>query len=113
MPVYWSLRSVPELSDLPRAERRRLWRRCWPQSAFRHWQTWAALLACGLSPLLGGWVGAWVGSQFGARFLGGLLGAGVGGGIGGFVVGQVGTAVLRPYLRAEREATRTTPGPDA
>ena len=33
MTMYWRLRSVPELADLPRWERKALWRRCQSRTA--------------------------------------------------------------------------------
>jgi hypothetical protein len=48
MQLYWGLKSIPELSGLPPAERRRVWR-AGHWKAYRHWQTWAAMAGAGLS----------------------------------------------------------------
>ena len=43
MKSYWNLEAVPELKDLPKEERDRIFSAVvW--KAFRHWQSWAALL---------------------------------------------------------------------
>jgi hypothetical protein len=45
MPIYWTLKSIPELSQLPPKERGIVWRRVYKMT-FRHWQTWIGLLGC-------------------------------------------------------------------
>ena len=41
MEIYWRLKSVPELRELDRKTRTRVWRECaW--HALRHWQMWIA-----------------------------------------------------------------------
>src|SRR5215475_3779534 len=52
MRIYWSLKSVPELSDLPSEERRRVWRAAYWKTA-RHWQFWAGLVGIGLFTFIG------------------------------------------------------------
>ncbi len=41
--MHFTVRSIPELSSLPEAKRHEIWQRCHPK-AWRHWQTWFALL---------------------------------------------------------------------
>jgi len=88
MPIYWSLKSIPELATVPRAERDRAWRRAYGKT-FRHWETWVALLACGACAALGGYVGGQLGSV--------IIGAAVGGGIGGFLFRQIAIGVARRH----------------
>jgi hypothetical protein len=98
--IYLRAKSIPELASVPPAERRRLLRRCAPMT-FRHWQTWAALFACGVCAGLGGYLG-WVVST---GFWGGpWIGAGLGALIGGGVLGQVKGTLVRPYIRAELQS---------
>lgn len=42
MKVFFSDRSIPELADLPKEQREKIWQRCHPKG-FRHWQTKVAL----------------------------------------------------------------------
>ena len=88
MPIYWTLKSIPELAALPPTDRRRAWRRAYGK-LFRRWQTWVGLIACGASASLVTYVGA----QLGSVFIGGV----VGGGIGGFIFSQVAFRVARRY----------------
>jgi hypothetical protein len=84
-PVYWTLKSIPELSGLPRRERGRAWRAvCW--KAFRHWEVWVAFVSIG--------VGTFLGNSL-SRPIGGVIG----GAIGVFAFSQVAVHFARPYLR--------------
>lgn len=100
MPIYWSLASIPELSDLPSSEQGRLYRSCWFKP-FRRWQMWAALaVVCAC--------------EVGVRHIGEAFG--FGSGFAGALIDvlcmtfvwlilvQVATNLARPYLRAAREA---------
>ena len=106
MKMYWSLRSVPELADLPPAERRRLWRECWGK-VLRHWQVWLLFLLF-YSGLLGVLVvAAWLALVVGLGWpLALILVSGVWGGAFGFLLDQVSIPLARPYLRQAREAGR-------
>ena len=88
MNIYWTQKSVPELSDLTKPERKKAWRYAYGK-CFRHWQTYAGLTICGGCGGLG-------------SFLWDLPGAAIGGGIGGFIYGQIATAVGRAHLAAWR-----------
>ncbi|MEK7993726.1 MAG: hypothetical protein AAB403_07980 [Planctomycetota bacterium] len=93
MQIYWSLKSIPELSVLPRAERGRRWRAVsW--KTFRHWQTWASLAGLALCSGLGVYLGALIDPSTTSMIIGGVI-AGV---PAGFVYGQVVTVMARPYL---------------
>ena len=59
MPIYWTLKSIPELAQLSSAELDQAWLRVY-RKMFRHWQTWAGLVACGAL--------AGLGTHFGGTF---------------------------------------------
>jgi hypothetical protein len=83
--IYWTLKSIPELSGVPREERVRAWRAVsW--KAFRRWEGWAALAAIGVGIILG-------------NILSRPIGGAIGGAIGSFVFSQVWVHFTRPYLR--------------
>ena len=102
MKVWWSLRSIPELSDLPHAQQRRLWRHCWPK-VLDHWQIWLVFLT-GVLGLIA--------CTYLAEFL--AVGVGLGwpvalvlvsaawGSAFSFVLNQVSIPLARPYLREAR-----------
>lgn len=95
MQIYWSFKSIPELSGMPAAERGRVWRAVsW--KTLRHWQTWAALAGAGLCSAAGGYLGLLVDPSMTSQIIGGTIGAG----LGGYAYGQVMTEFARPYLRA-------------
>ena len=52
MSIHFTVRSIPELASLPDTKREQVWQRCHPK-AWRHWQTWLALLVS-LACLAGG-----------------------------------------------------------
>jgi hypothetical protein len=88
MPIYWKFDRIPELTGLTEEERGRFVLYVIRKS-YRHWQTWAGLIACGACAALG--------SVFGAKLGSGLLGAAVAGGIGGLFYGQALVYVARRY----------------
>ena len=88
MPIYWNFDRIPELTGLTEEERGRFWLHVIRKS-YRHWQTWAGLIACGACVALGFVVGGKLGS--------GLLGAVVAGGIGGLLYSQALVYVARRY----------------
>jgi len=85
MKIYWTLKSIPELSHLTFQERGKRWRSAY-KLIFRHWQTWCGLLICGLC------VGAGT-SYYGTP---GLI---ISGGLGGFIYGNIAVYVARRYYR--------------
>jgi hypothetical protein len=89
MQIYWTKKSIPELSQLPSGERSRLWRQCYKE-AMHERQSKIGLIIVGLL------------AGIGAMLLG-PIGAGIGGGIGGFIFGQIISNKNRPYLRAALE----------
>jgi hypothetical protein len=95
MKIYWTHRSIPELSGLSREESGRVWRAAYWRS-LRDWRMWAWLVG---PVTLGGLVGEWL---IGHAPLGGAIGSG----IGGFIFGVAASHLMRPYIRAilsERE----------
>ncbi len=90
MPIYWTLKSIPELSQLSSAERGQAWRRV-NRKTFRHWQTWVGLVACGAL--------AGLGSHFGGTFGHPLIGAAIGGALGGFIFSQASIHVARLHYK--------------
>ncbi len=85
MKIYWTLKSISELKDLPYKERVRRWRSAY-KSAFRHWQTWGSLALCGAF----GGAGA---------YFGGMAGTVVFAGLGGFIYGQIVIQVILKHYR--------------
>jgi hypothetical protein len=90
MPIYWTLKSIPELSQLSSAERSQAWRRV-NHRTWRHWQTWVGLVACGAL--------AGLGSYFGGTFGYPLIGAAIGGALGGFIFSQASIHVARLHYK--------------
>ena len=86
MQIYWTLKSIPELSGLPLGERMRVWRAAsWKTT--RHWQFWAGVVASYLCLKIGEHI---------YDHIGGFVGVAV----GAFIIGQVQAHLARPYLRA-------------
>ncbi|WP_313715285.1 hypothetical protein [Atlantibacter hermannii] len=71
MRIYWTLKSIPELSNLQVQERRKRWKRVY-KSCFRHWETWAGLTLGGLLAGLGSYFYTFPGS-----FIGGFIGGSI------------------------------------
>jgi hypothetical protein len=88
VPICWNIDRIPELTGLTEEERGRFWLYV-VRKSFRHWQTWAGLIACGACTAWGFVVGGKLGS--------GLLGAVVAGGIGGLLYSQALVYVARRY----------------
>ncbi len=93
MKIYWTISSVPELAELAKNERRRLWRRYFWKIFQTRWSPWAGLIM----------VAAVV--QFG-RSLNEAWGGIIGGLIGGFIFVQVLMEALHYYVRQENELNR-------
>lgn len=90
MTVFWTLKSIPELANLPARDRRVYWRRAY-RRIWRHWQTWAGLLACAMCAAVGEGLGAFSAQP--------IVGGVIGGGVGGFVFGQTTVRVVRSHYR--------------
>ena len=90
MAIYWTLKSIPEFSQLSAKERGLAWRQAYRRT-FSHWQTWVALAASGACTY---W-GHHLGTVFGYP----LLGVAIGGGVGGAIFSQVAIYVARAHYR--------------
>lgn len=97
MTIYWTLRSIPELADLPRRERGRFWR-THVLRAFKHWQPWAGLFAMWLSIAVGAMIATILSAPWSAVI---ALAAPLGF-FGGLLFSQLLITTVRPYLRAAR-----------
>jgi|SRR6185369_10031436 len=95
MKIYWTKKSIPELSQLSKNDATRLWKQCYKEAMHER----LPKLAIIITGLLAG-IGC---------MLWGPIGGGIGGGIGGFIYGQVITSKIRPYLIAaiEKEQLKT------
>lgn len=89
MALYWRVRSIPELRDLPERERERLWRRGYLYSLRRR-RTKIALVAA-------------VGLALAGYLAGGTWTTGVGALAGATLLFQVAVAEARPFWRRARE----------
>ncbi len=86
MKVYWSLKSIPEISQLSSKERLAAWRRVY-WITYRHWPTWVGFFACAGCLLSGHWLGERLGHS--------VLGVVAGGGLGAWVSAQFSIYVAR------------------
>ena len=88
MKIYWSSASIPELANLPKDERRRLWRRCYWRALKGSWSPWAGLITIAA---FSSW-GSLLQESWG-RIIGSALGI--------FIYFQVMMEAVRPYVREE------------
>ena len=94
MPIHWSYKSLPELSALPDAERKAVWKKAVWQ-AFEQWQT---LLANAIVFILMALVGNWLGSTFGNTFIGMAIGTGLACAITERIVFQIARSHLKKII---------------
>jgi len=90
MAIYWTLKSIPELANLTARERRQRWRRI-SVRAYRHWQTWVAMVICVVITFSGSMVGYKYGHP--------TVGVIVGGLVGGFVQAQAQVSVVLRFYK--------------
>jgi hypothetical protein len=88
--IYWTLKSIPELSQLSSTERGVTWRQAYPRT-LRHWQTWIGLAACCACAYLGCRLGFILGHP--------VPGAAIGGAAGGFIFSQACIHVARMHYK--------------
>ncbi len=89
MRLWWSYKSVPELSAFPENERKQVWAAAnW--QAYERWQSWASLIAVPLCV----WGGSEFDSLLGYQNIWSIVGAGFGGLIHGCVVFWVARSCL-------------------
>src|SRR4051812_50088096 len=100
MTFYWSLKQVPELTGLSRAERRRVHRACYRQHTFKSPRCIFALVLCGLCGGGGGAIGGLVHFMVGGSFFlwPPALGSALGGGGGGFIFRSNGPELPGPFF---------------
>ena len=97
MPIHWSYKSLPELTDLADAERKNVWKKA-NRQAYEHWQTWlASAIVFALMVLLGHWLG----SMFGHDFIGTIVGVA----LASAIVDRIVFRIARSHL--ERIITQT------
>jgi hypothetical protein len=95
---YWGFGTIPELAELPSAERGAFWRKHHGK-AYRHWQTWVGLGVVALSAVAPQIVVDLVGLPLANHsFVVPALCA-LSAGLGGLVFGQLLTTMARPHLR--------------
>ncbi len=100
MKIYWTIKSIPELSNLPDEERRRIWRRCWAKAS-GNWKTWIELCALCSTLALFTW---FFGRTWG--LLGGIIGGIIVGSVLGLIWAQVVIRKTIPHIRAEIDSGR-------
>jgi hypothetical protein len=103
MKLYWSCKSIPELADLPKEKRKKVWQEC-RGKVFRHWQTWFLILIQGL---LGVIAIESIRSYFGSynavglilvMIIGGLIG-----GVTSFFIQPLRRSDIREYLNSNEK----------
>ena len=106
MKSYWNLQAIPELSDLPKKQRDRVFSSVvW--KAFAHWQTWLALIAVVVLFLIGLWVDAALFPAIGLENLSSInLGSSICIILGVAAFSQVIISQTRSYMREYRETNQ-------
>lgn len=92
MQIYWTLKSIPELAQLPASQRRRVWCSAYWR-AFRDWRMQAAMFVTGLCA----GIGFVAGHALDWPIVSGLIGSA----IGGFLSGQIVVDLVRSYVPAQ------------
>jgi len=106
MNIKWSisLKLIPELSDLPKEERKQLWKQC-SMSGFSHWQTGFAFgISCMWAMLINA-LTMYLLEMFPSlnKYLMFFLKCIFGYGLGLYFFSMVLIAMVRPYIRAKRQ----------
>ncbi len=103
MKLYLTLKSIPELSNLPWRERIRVWNIC-ARKTVKHWQVWVAYLVCIILICTAGITGNAIEQNFPGThpFIIVLIISFLHFGTGGLIVTQIITVMARPYIRKER-----------
>jgi len=86
MRLYWTSKSIPEMEGLDKARRKLAWSYAYRKSLL-HWQTYVALILCGVCSAMPAF--------FGYRE---LVFTAIGGGVAGLIFGQVSTHISRQYI---------------
>jgi hypothetical protein len=93
MKLYWSINSIPELTDLPNEKRKEVWAVC-QSRCFRNWQTGISIVLMGVCIAAGIKLG-----KFYYGHIGGIIGAVIAGGIGGSIIWEIKVNIVRPHIR--------------
>lgn len=97
MPIYWSYKRLPELSALPDAERKEVWRKA-VQRAYERWESWLVMpIVFILLYPIGSWLGSTIGNDF-VGFMTPIL-------VAGAISVQVVFRIARSNLKAIMERT--------
>jgi hypothetical protein len=94
MPIHWSYKSLPELSALPAAERKDVWKRAVWQ-AYAHWQTW---LVFPIAFILVVPVTYWAGLMLGYDSIGIVIGGTIASAIYGRVLFHIARSCLETII---------------
>jgi hypothetical protein len=97
MSVYWTVKSIPELKNIPESERGKVWRAFFRTLSWKEWKYLCIFLIAGFGAVIGDHV---------LPFWGCLVGAT----IGGFISGQIAIEYLRPRLREYLEKSNLPQG---
>jgi uncharacterized membrane protein len=92
--LYWSLKSIPELADMPKEQRKEVWRKCRLKSGHKRQSIIIAIMFAILGCIFG-----IVCSVNGYSFNKGLVAAIAIGFIFGFIYGQIEAISIRPHIR--------------
>ncbi len=104
MTIYLTLRSIPELADLPKTERDRVWQLCFRRAEKDKLTQWGTLVNS-LFKILFTFAGLFLGWELGLRgwellaFI--IAFATVGFGIGNLFRWQLVVELVRPYIREQ------------
>ena len=94
MKLYWSLKSIPELADLPKKDRYEIWKACYSMV----WRSWKSIILHIILIILFISVLTVIYNTF-DKFIIGLLVAVSIGAICGFIEQQVAIYIIRPHIR--------------
>ncbi|MGO9246799.1 MAG: hypothetical protein ACLP0A_00920 [Verrucomicrobiia bacterium] len=102
MKIYWRCKDIPELANLSRPERRKVWRGCYLE-ILHFWQFWMGQLAIFIFTVLGDVIGLVLQDRFGVSeavyYACALAGVLTGCLIDGWIYCTVVIDRLRPYFR--------------
>jgi hypothetical protein len=93
MKLYFSLKSMPELANLPEEKQKEVWQKC-SGNYWHHWQTWVATLVLCACFILG----ENIGMRFGGIYWQ-IICTVIGCYIGGVILNQTITSMVRTNIR--------------
>ena len=102
MKIYWSIKSIPELKEMPEEERKAIFRQC-SAKVTHNWKTSILIGLCCLCAGFGIALGRKVGNIIGA-----MIAAVLGGAIIGFILLQVVIRKTLPYIRKELDSRKAS-----